>query len=81
MRIVLDDPDDDHVMAATLAARADLIVSGDTAVWRSWREKVDIKHQGGYHCGILMDASEVHCERRDVADQKDARRLEAVAGP
>jgi len=29
LRIVPDDPDDDHVIAAAIAARADLIVSGD----------------------------------------------------
>lgn len=28
-RVVADDPDDDHVLACALAARADLIVSGD----------------------------------------------------
>ena len=28
-RVVADDPDDDHVIAAALAASADLIVSGD----------------------------------------------------
>lgn len=28
-RVVLNDPDDDHVIAAALSARADLIVSGD----------------------------------------------------
>lgn len=28
-RVVPDDPDDDHVLACALAARADLIVSGD----------------------------------------------------
>jgi putative PIN family toxin of toxin-antitoxin system len=28
-RVVVDDPDDDHVIAAALAANADLIVSGD----------------------------------------------------
>ena len=28
-RIVADDPDDDHVLAAAVAANADLIVSGD----------------------------------------------------
>ena len=29
-RVILNDPDDDYVIAAALAARADLIVSGDT---------------------------------------------------
>ncbi len=28
-RLVPDDPDDDHVVAAALSARADLIISGD----------------------------------------------------
>lgn len=28
-RVVLADPDDDHVLACALAARADLVVSGD----------------------------------------------------
>ena len=28
-RIIVDDPDDDHVLACALAAQADLIVSGD----------------------------------------------------
>jgi predicted nucleic acid-binding protein len=28
-RVVADDPDDDHVIAAAIAAQADLIVSGD----------------------------------------------------
>jgi uncharacterized protein len=28
-RVVADDPDDDHVIAAAVAAKADLIVSGD----------------------------------------------------
>lgn len=28
-RVVVDDPDDDHVLACAVAAQADLIVSGD----------------------------------------------------
>lgn len=28
-RIIVDDPDDDHVLACAVAAQADLIVSGD----------------------------------------------------
>ena len=28
--VVLDDPDDDHVLACAFAAQADLIVSGDS---------------------------------------------------
>lgn len=28
-RIIIDDPDDDHVLACAVAAQADLIVSGD----------------------------------------------------
>lgn len=37
---VLDDPDDDHVLACAMAAQADLIVSGD-------RHLLDLKeHQG-----------------------------------
>lgn len=28
-RVVLNDPDDDHVLACALTAKADLIVSGD----------------------------------------------------
>jgi predicted nucleic acid-binding protein len=28
-RVIADDPDDDHVLACAIAARAELIVSGD----------------------------------------------------
>lgn len=40
---ILDDPDDDHVLACALAAKAEIIVSGD-------RHLLDIKE----HCGVRV---------------------------
>jgi uncharacterized protein len=43
-RVIAADPDDDHVLACALAARADLIVSGDK----------HLHSLGGHYQGILI---------------------------
>ena len=56
-RVVLADPDDDHVLACALAAQADLIVSGD-------RHLLDLK---GYRGIPIVSAAEAlrRIERRE----------------
>jgi len=47
-RVIVNDPDDDHVLACALAAQADLIVSGDK----------HLHSLGGYYQGIrIVDAA------------------------
>jgi putative PIN family toxin of toxin-antitoxin system len=47
--VILDDPDDDHVLACAIAAQADLIVSGD-------RHLLDLKEHQGIRIVTVVEA-------------------------
>ncbi len=52
--VILDDPDDDHVLACAIAAHADLIVSGD-------RHLLDLKQHQGIQIVTAVEAVRAIC--------------------